>query len=307
MRELGKKGTDLIISYEKEVLHVYDDGFGYPTVGIGHLLTPAEKKAMPLGTKITKEQSRAYFKADAAKYVKAVNNAVKVPVTQNQFDALVSLAFNIGVGAIAKASLIRKLNAKDYAGAADGFLAWNKAKKNGKMVEVKGLTRRRKEERSLFLTPDTKVIEEKPHPISAATPQSPTNSPTEDTKTTDPATTTPPIQVEIKGNDNEINLPDVGKTADTIQQQVPRITTGVRWLGTLGLGGGFATVTSAAAGLPPWAVFLLGVLTAVLFIGLIWLIVKYYGKIFSLVNKVIDNNTNPDTPNVQLVSRKEGE
>lgn len=184
-KQLGKKGTDLIISYEKEVLHVYDDGFGYPTLGIGHLLTASEKKAMPIGTKITKEQSRAYFKADAQKYVDAVNAAVKVPITQNQFDALVSLAFNIGTGAIAKASLMRKLNARDYVGAADGFLAWNKVKKQA----VKGLTRRRNEERKLFLTPDSaasSIASETPavsSPTTATEPEK-TDSPTVETSPT---------------------------------------------------------------------------------------------------------------------------
>lgn len=182
--ELGENGTNLIIEYEKEVLRVYDDGFGFATLGIGHLLTPAEKKTMPIGTKITREQSREYFKKDSKRFVDAVNAAVKVPITQNQFDALVSLAFNIGTGAIAKASLIRKLNNRDYAGAADGFLAWNKVK--GK--EVKGLTRRRKQERSLFLTPDK----------TSAVPQKPTNSLTEEVKDTSDTAIQPPIQVEAE-------------------------------------------------------------------------------------------------------------
>lgn len=142
---------------------------------------------------------------------------------------------------------------------------------------------------------------------SAAIPQAPTNSPSELIENQTEPAIAPPIQVDVKGDNNEINLPDLGKTADAVQQQMPRITTGARWLGSLGLGGGFATITGALAGMPPWAVFLLGVLTAVLFIGLIWLFVKYYGKVFALVNKVVDINADPTTPNVQLVSRKEGE
>jgi lysozyme len=76
-----------------------------------------------------------------------VNNLVKVPLTQNQFDALVSFVFNIGGGAFSKSTLLRKLNEKDYAGAADQFLVW---------VKQPELTGRRKNERAQFLKKDAK-------------------------------------------------------------------------------------------------------------------------------------------------------
>jgi lysozyme len=166
MRTIGTKGIDLIVSFEKEVLHVYDDGFSYPTVGVGHLLTADEKLAMPLGTRITKEQSREFFKNDLKKYIDAVNKAVTAQITQNQFDALVSLCFNIGIGAFNKSTLVKKLNSGNYAGAADGFLVWNKVKGD----PVKGLTRRRTAERALFLTPDLAA----PSATTTATPITPT-------------------------------------------------------------------------------------------------------------------------------------
>jgi hypothetical protein len=72
---------------------------------------------------------------------------VKVPLTQNQFDALVSLVYNIGQTAFSNSTLLKKLNAKDYQGAADQFLRWNKG--GGKVM--KGLVRRREAERALFL------------------------------------------------------------------------------------------------------------------------------------------------------------
>ena len=157
-RKLSKKGEDFIASFEGEILKVYDDGFGYPTLGIGHLLTPEERKLMPLGTTITKEQSREYFRRDVPKYEAAVNKAVSAPLTQNQFDALVSLCFNIGIGAFVKSSAVRHLNAGRYADAADAILRFNKAK--GKIVP--GLDRRRKAERKLFMTPDSAAASANP-------------------------------------------------------------------------------------------------------------------------------------------------
>lgn len=104
------------------------------------------------GPEITKGTvwSRAKAEAELAKMVerhaRAVSNVLMVPVTQNQADALISLSYNMGIGK-AK-SLLRKLNAGDYDGAADAFLLYNKA--GGKVL--KGLTRRRHAERALFLS-----------------------------------------------------------------------------------------------------------------------------------------------------------
>lgn len=145
------KGISFIAAHEGEILKVYKDPIGLPTLGVGHLLTSTELEQMPVGTKITKEQSREYLAKDLARFERAITKAVQVPVTQNQFDALVSFSFNIGESAFKRSSCLRKLNQKDYAGAADAMLAWNKA--GGKVLA--GLTRRRKEERRMFLTPDS--------------------------------------------------------------------------------------------------------------------------------------------------------
>lgn len=142
--KVSDKGAAFIASFEKEILHVYDDGYGYPTAGIGHRVN------LPIGTVVTKEQSQAWFKDDLAKYGNAVDAGVKVHVSQNQFDALTSLCFNIGIGAFQKSSLLRKLNAGDYAGCAQGFASWNKS--GGKVS--KGLVRRRAAEIAIFHTPD---------------------------------------------------------------------------------------------------------------------------------------------------------
>jgi lysozyme len=80
-------------------------------------------------------------------FERAVNGAVKVPLTQNQFDALVSLSYNIGVGAFKKSTLLKKLNSGDYKGAANQFDVWVNA--GGKRLA--GLVRRRAIEKKLFL------------------------------------------------------------------------------------------------------------------------------------------------------------
>ncbi|HAK9115445.1 TPA: lysozyme, partial [Salmonella enterica] len=81
-------------------------------------------------------------------YENDVSRLVKVKLTQGQFDALVSFAYNLGARTLSSSTLLRKLNAGDYAGAADEFLRWNKA--GGKVLN--GLTRRREAERALFLS-----------------------------------------------------------------------------------------------------------------------------------------------------------
>jgi lysozyme len=112
------------------------------TIGYGH--THTTKK----GQKITEAQAEELLRRDIAWAEEAVNKLVVVPLTQNQFDALVSFVFNVGVGAFSKSTLLRLLNAKDYEGAANQFLRWNKQK--GKVLN--GLTKRREEERKLFLS-----------------------------------------------------------------------------------------------------------------------------------------------------------
>lgn len=98
---------------------------------------------------MTKAQSDALLVADLARFEKAVAAAIKVPLTQNQFDALVSLAFNIGAGAFAKSTLVRVLNGGHYDRVAAQLARWNKV--DG--LPNKGLTARRAREAALFVKP----------------------------------------------------------------------------------------------------------------------------------------------------------
>lgn len=112
------------------------------TIGYGHTHTTQQ------GMKITAGQAESLLRKDITWVEKAVNKLVVVPLTQNQFDALSSLVFNIGEGGFSSSTLLRLLNSGDYEGAANQFLRWNRQK--GRVLN--GLTKRREEERKLFLS-----------------------------------------------------------------------------------------------------------------------------------------------------------
>lgn len=141
----SQRGIALIKSFESLELKAYPDPGtgGKPwTIGWGHT------KGVKPGDRITEQQAEAFLTQDLAVFELTVNSAVKVPVTQSQFDALVSLAFNIGGANFAGSTLVKKLNAGDLSGAADQFPRWKFA--DGK--EMRGLVRRRAAERELFLS-----------------------------------------------------------------------------------------------------------------------------------------------------------
>ncbi|MEB3790150.1 lysozyme [Acinetobacter sp. IK40] len=142
----SKTGIDLIYSFEDTKLQAYDDGVGVWTIGTGTTVYPNGVKVKK-GDTCTLAQAKTYFSHDLKRFESSVNNLVKVPLSQNQFDALVSLVYNIGQTAFSESTLLKKLNAKDYQGAADQFPRWNKG--GGKVL--KGLVRRRADERALFL------------------------------------------------------------------------------------------------------------------------------------------------------------
>ncbi|ESK54317.1 lysozyme [Acinetobacter tjernbergiae] len=142
----SRVGINLITSFEDEKLNAYDDGVGVWTIGFGTTVYPNGVKVKK-GDVCTAEQAKAFFTYDLKRFEAAVNGAVKVSLTQNQFDALVLLTYNIGSAAFKSSTLLKKLNTKDYAGAADQFLVWN----CGGGEVLKGLVRRREAERTLFI------------------------------------------------------------------------------------------------------------------------------------------------------------
>ena len=142
---LSKKGEDFIKGFEELRLVGYDDGYGYLTIAWGHLVQPGEPYR--LGQRITLEEAQRLWEKDIEKYERQVNHLVRVPLKQGQYDALVSLCFNIGRGGFAKSTCLKLLNAGNYAAAAEQILVHNRS--NGKVS--KGLVRRRAAERAMFL------------------------------------------------------------------------------------------------------------------------------------------------------------
>lgn len=137
---ISKAGLDLIKQFEGLYLQAYRCPAGVPTIGYGHTAGVA------MGQTITQQHADDYLRRDVRQFERAVARLVTVPLTQGQFDALVSFAFNLGEGALAQSTLLRLLNAGDYAGAAAQFDRWNKA--GGRVLP--GLVRRRAAERALF-------------------------------------------------------------------------------------------------------------------------------------------------------------
>lgn len=142
--ELGEKGRDLIKKWEGLYLKKYLCPTGHWTIGWGHLWKPGDPE------EIDEDQAEVYLDQDVVESEVAVNTYVKVPLTQNQFDALVSFTMNLGSGALSSSTLLRLLNQKDYDGAAKQFGRWVYGQVNGQYVQLPGLISRRKEEKELF-------------------------------------------------------------------------------------------------------------------------------------------------------------
>ena len=150
---ISEKGLSMIERFEGCLLKASNKLDGVWTIGYGQTGSYYGKRVRR-GMTTTKALAHAWLRDHSIKtFEDAVTQAVKVPLNQNQFDALVSFAYNVGVGALKQSTTLRKLNAGDYAGAADALTMWTKC--NGKVLA--GLVRRRKEERALFLTPVTQA------------------------------------------------------------------------------------------------------------------------------------------------------
>jgi lysozyme len=133
---------DLIASFEGLKLISYQDGNKIWTIGYGH----TGRDVYP-GKVITKEEAEVLLQSDLSSTATYLNEDIKVPITQNQFDALVSLVYNIGIGNFSHSTCFRCLNEKQYTAAADAILLWRSVA--GKPSA--GLIRRREAEKALFL------------------------------------------------------------------------------------------------------------------------------------------------------------
>lgn len=140
--KISDQGIALIKEFEGCELTAYVCPAGVLTIGVGHT-----GRDVHAGQTITEEEADELLRKDLETFERCVNNYVG-PVTQSQFDALVSFAFNLGCDALRNSTLLRKLNDGDDVGAADEFGKWVKA--GGKVLP--GLVRRREAEKALFLS-----------------------------------------------------------------------------------------------------------------------------------------------------------
>lgn len=143
--KLSQRGIDLIKQFEGYSSKAYPDPAtgGAPwTIGYG------TTKGVKPGMVITAEQAEKMLRDDVAKFESGVSSLITSPTTQGQFDAMVSLAYNIGLGNFGKSTLLKKHNARCYTCSADQFRVWNRA--NGKVMN--GLTKRRAAERQVYMS-----------------------------------------------------------------------------------------------------------------------------------------------------------
>lgn len=146
MNRISERGVELISNFEGLRLNAYQDSVGIWTIGFGTTIFPHGKKVQD-GDCCTIQQAKSYMSHDLKRFEIAVSKAVQVPLNQHQFDALVSLTYNIGIGAFQNSTLVKLLNAGDYTAASHQFDVWIKA--GGQTVQ--GLVNRRAVEKSFFL------------------------------------------------------------------------------------------------------------------------------------------------------------
>jgi lysozyme len=144
-------GIELIRRFEGLRKDVYRCSANVLTVGWGHALTTKEKNIYKFGHEVAQIQIDKWFSEDVAKAEKIVNNWVAVPLTQGQFDALVSFVFNLGADNFKRSTLLKELNKGNHLEAAEELLRWNKTRSKGRMRILPGLVARRKAEQNLFL------------------------------------------------------------------------------------------------------------------------------------------------------------
>ena len=141
-RRTNHEGLKLLTTFEGCCLDAYDDGVGVWTIGYGHT------KGIHEGMTITQAQAEQFLQEDLEIFESYVEDDIQVDVNEDQFSALVCFCFNVGPGGFGSSTLLRKLNAGDYQGAAEQFPVWNK----GGGEPMLGLTRRRLAEQAFFFS-----------------------------------------------------------------------------------------------------------------------------------------------------------
>ena len=155
-RTVSPAGRAALMAREGCRLTAYRDSVGVPTIGVGHT-GRAAPPPVAMGMTVTRAEADRIFAADLAPFEAAVAGAVPGRLTQNQFDALVSLAFNVGTRGFVGSSVVHRLAEGDCTGAADAFLLW---------AHPPELATRRRAERAQFLRPDATPTPVPPPPLA---------------------------------------------------------------------------------------------------------------------------------------------
>lgn len=148
-QEVSPIAINLIKEFEGFRDRAYLDTDGTPVIGYG--LSQIAGKSVQLGDSISPAKADAVLKDHLQQLQTKIKSVVKVPLSDRQLSALTSLAFNVGFESFARSTLVKKINAGDYTGAANEFSRWDKANVRGMLVQLPGLTRRRQAEKQLFL------------------------------------------------------------------------------------------------------------------------------------------------------------
>ena len=147
--KISNNGTNLIKQFEGLSLKPYLDAVNVPTIGYGSTYYQDGKKVTLNDKPISQDEANLLLEYIANKdFGDKINTLVKVQLNQNQFDALVSFCYNLGIGNFKSSTLLKKINKGDFNGASEEFIKWNKA--GGKTLD--GLKRRRQKEKELFLS-----------------------------------------------------------------------------------------------------------------------------------------------------------
>ena len=143
--KINAKGLELIKQFEGLKLDAYLCAAGVPTIGYGHTGN------VKLGQRISLLEAEKLLEADLKRFEAGVQILVgDAPTTSDQFSALVSFAFNLGLAALKASTLLKRHKAGLIKEASERFLDWNKARVNGQLIPLKGLTRRRSAEARLY-------------------------------------------------------------------------------------------------------------------------------------------------------------
>ena len=149
--QISQNGLDTIKHHEGVRNRTYKDQAGLDTIGVGHLITASDVSSGRFASgEISDAEVNSLLLEDLANVQKAVRGCITQPLTQNQYDACISLAFNIGNSGFCNSTAAKKINAGDYQPVPNNFMRWNKVTIGGVLTVSSGLTNRRRDEANLF-------------------------------------------------------------------------------------------------------------------------------------------------------------